>query len=1064
MTRVASAPLPQPGQLVVLRQRRYVVTDIQQSMLIPDHLRLHDQTPQHLVTLASVEDDALGEELQVIWEIEPGAQAIEQSALPQPDGFDPPVRFDAFLDAVRWGAIASADVRALQAPFRSGITPEDYQLDPVVRAIQLPRVNLLIADDVGLGKTIEAGLVIQELILRHRARTVLVVCPAALQIQWRDQMRDKFGLSFRIVDSELMRSLRRTRGLHVNPWSHYPRLITSIDFLKRERPIRLFREVLPGEGESSYPRRFDLLIVDEAHNVAPSGRGHYAADTMRTRAIRQIVAHFEHRLFLSATPHNGYPESFTALLELLDNQRFARGVSPDRKQLGTVMVRRLKSELPPRWDGTPRFPERQLDALEVDYTDAERAVHRTLQQYAQQRLTHVADQTERVASEFVLKLLKKRLLSSPEAFAQTIARHTETLHTARRKTARFARPAAGVLRQQIEQADEEFGNDDSAMLVTDDALTTTSLLFRALSDEEQTLLHTLQTWADDARGRPDSKAETLIRWLHETLKPGGQWNDERVILFTEYRDTQRWLQLILHAAGFADEDRLLVLYGGMATEQRESIKAAFQAAPAESAVRILLATDAASEGIDLQRHCHRLIHYEIPWNPNRMEQRNGRIDRHGQQASEVLIYHFVRAGWQQGQAIDTRAPDALEADLEFLLRAALKVNAIREDLGSVGPVIATQIEEAMLGQRRQLDTRIAEQNSEPVRRMLTFERKLRDQIARLREQLQEARRTLHLEPEHIQEVVTVALELAGQPPLREATLPDIWPDSGGQHTRCPVFHMPPLTGSWATCLEGLAHPHTGSIRPITFDQNIAGNRDDVVLAHLNHRLVQMSLRLLRAEVWASADERSQHLRLHRVTTRLVPSAVLETPAVIGHARLLLLGGDQQRLHEEVIATGGALREGRFARLNVSDVQRVLDAVRTQPVSPALQERLATQWSKVEPALLQSLEVRGRERAESLRRVLHERMEQEMKDITAILTELRTAILDELKQPEVEQLSLFSDPEREQFERNRDSLQARVNQIPSELEQETAAIRARYADPQARLFPVAVMFVVPEGLI
>jgi hypothetical protein len=728
------------------------------------------------------------------------------------------------------------------------------------------------------------------------------------------------------------------------------------------------------------------------------------------------------------------------------------------------MVRRLKSELPPRWDGTPRFPVRQLDALEVAYTDAERQVHRTLQQYAQQRLAHVADQTERVASEFVLKLLKKRLFSSPEAFAQTIARHTETLHTARRKATAFTRPATRVLRQHIEQADEEFGDDDAAMMVTDDALATTSHLFRALSDEEQTLLRALQTWADDARGRPDSKAETLIHWLHETLKPEGAWNDERVILFTEYRDTQRWLQLILHAAGFADEDRLLVLYGGMPIEQRERIKAAFQAAPSDSAVRILLATDAASEGIDLQRHCHRLIHYEIPWNPNRMEQRNGRIDRHGQQASEVLIYHFVRTGWQQRQAIDTRAPDALDADLEFLLRAALKVNAIREDLGNVGPVIATQIEEAMLGQRRRLDTSTAERNSEPVRRMLTFERKLRDQIARLREQLQEARRTLHLEPERIHEVVTVALELAGQPPLREATLPGVWPDPGGQHTRCPVFHLPPLTGSWAACLEGLAHPHTGVMRPITFDQTVVGNRDDVVLAHLNHRLVQMSLRLLRAEVWASADDRSQHSRLHRVTTRLVPAATLEAPAVIGHARVLLLGSDQQRLHEEVIAAGGVLREGRFARLNVGEVQRVLDAVRAQPASPPLQERLAAQWSKIEPALLQSLEVRGRERAESLRRVLSERMDQEIKDITAILTELQIAILDELKQPEVEQLSLFSDPEREQFERNRDSLQARVNQIPGEIEQETAAIRARYADPQPRLFPVSVMFVVPEGLV
>jgi len=254
----------------------------------------------------------------------------------------------------------------LQAPFRSGIDIEDYQLDPVVGAIQMPRVNLLIADDVGLGKTIEAGLVAQELVLRHRAQRILVVCPASLQIQWRDQMRDKFGLEFRIVDSVLMHELRRRRGIHVNPWTHFPRLITSIDFLKRDRPLRLFRDVLPPEGALPFPRRFDLLIVDEAHNVAPAGRGKYAIDTQRTAAIRLLAPHFEHKLFLTATPHNGYAESFSALLELLDNQRFARGVPPDRERLASVMVRRLKSELPPNWDGSsPRRSVRRSDAPRI---------------------------------------------------------------------------------------------------------------------------------------------------------------------------------------------------------------------------------------------------------------------------------------------------------------------------------------------------------------------------------------------------------------------------------------------------------------------------------------------------------------------------------------------------------------------------------------------------------------------------------------------------------------------------------------------------------------------------
>lgn len=344
--------IPELGQLVKVRSHQYVVTDIHPSAIPVNPIIARSDTLHNLVTLSSVEDDALGEELQVIWELEPEAVIRERMELPQPTAFDEPAKLDAFLDAVRWGAASTADIRTLQSPFRSGIDIEDYQLDPVVRAIQMPRVNLLIADDVGLGKTIEAGLVAQELTIRHRCRRILIICPSALQIQWRDQMRDKFGLDFRIVDSNLMKELRRSRGIHVNPWQHFPRLITSIDFIKRHRPLRLFRELLPAEGEPLYPRRFDLLIVDEAHNVAPSGGGKYAVDSLRTATIRLLVPHFEHKLFLTATPHNGYPESFTALLELLDLQQFARGVSPDKKQLQVVMVRRLKQEMQ-NWDGSP---------------------------------------------------------------------------------------------------------------------------------------------------------------------------------------------------------------------------------------------------------------------------------------------------------------------------------------------------------------------------------------------------------------------------------------------------------------------------------------------------------------------------------------------------------------------------------------------------------------------------------------------------------------------------------------------------------------------------------------
>ncbi len=235
--RSAPPEAPAPGQLARVRGRTWVVGDVVRD----SQASLDGRPVQHLVSLVSVEDDATGEELEVVWEIEPGTQVIERAELPPiaPDRLDVPAELDAFLDAISWGAVTSADHRSLQSPFRSGITIEDYQLEPLVRALRSPRTTLLIADDVGLGKTIEAGLVVQELLLRHRARTALVVCPASLQLQWRDEMREKFGLEFRIVDRELLGQLRRSRGIGANPFAHFPRLIGSIDWLKAELGMRL---------------------------------------------------------------------------------------------------------------------------------------------------------------------------------------------------------------------------------------------------------------------------------------------------------------------------------------------------------------------------------------------------------------------------------------------------------------------------------------------------------------------------------------------------------------------------------------------------------------------------------------------------------------------------------------------------------------------------------------------------------------------------------------------------------------------------------------------------------
>ena len=1057
MTTTTTSPHPEQGQMVSVRSRNWMVTDVSASTLPPERLQTGLESPQHLVTLSSVEDDGLGEELNVIWELEPGARVVEKVALPDPTGFDPPDRLDAFLDAVRWGASSSADVRTIQSPFRSGIDIEDYQLDPVVRAIQMPRVNLLVADDVGLGKTIEAGMVALELIIRHRTRKILIVCPAPLQVQWQEQMRDKFGLDFRIVNSTLMGQLRRSRGIHVNPWNHFPRLITSIDFLKRERPLRRFRELLPGPDESVYPRRFDLLIVDEAHNCAPSGVGRYATDSQRTNALRQLVPHFEHKLFLTATPHNGYPESFSALLELLDNQRFARSTPPDRKQLNAVMVRRMKSELPPTWDGSPRFPKRVLDPIEVPYTDEERAVHAALREYAHLRVGHAQDNSEKLATEFILKTLKKRLFSSPAAFLKTLDQHEKSLRQAKRGKA-VRKPTIGILKQELDRVDEDYADDGEYDEAMADAVDAASLLFTEPSTDELALLRQMRVWAEKATAQLDSKVNRLIDWLNTYLRPGKKWCNERVIIFTEYRATQNWLLEILAQRGFTGGERLMTMYGGMDMEEREDVKAAFQSAPEVSPVRILLATDAAAEGLNLQNHCYRLIHYEIPWNPNRLEQRNGRIDRHGQKGfladsgeRQVFVYHFVGQGYKQRQhsTFSAKAAD-LDADLEFLMRVAQKVETIREDLGSYGTVLADDVEQAMLGRGYSMPgVGRADAKVEPVRKMLKFERDLHKQIGELLEQYRETQRELRLSPENICKVVEVGLALADQPALIPV------PHPSGK----PVFTLPALKHSWAACAEGLEHPHTKEIRAITFDHSAADGRDDLVLVHLNHRLVQMSLRLLRAEVWSVKGRK----RLHRITARLVPNHALNTPAVVAHARLVVIGGDSHRLHEEIITAGGLLKEGRFSRLNVGDLDNLLGALTTDEPYEPMQQHLLELWDRFAGPLSTSLEARMRDRTAGLQRKLGERAEKEAQDIRAIMLELKKAIDAELDEQASYQPSLFDDLETDQFERNKDFLLARSKAIPGEIERETAAVKARYADPQPRMFPVAVTFLVPEKM-
>jgi superfamily II DNA or RNA helicase len=1077
----ADATVPAPGQLVTVRNRIWVASDVVRGEVAAGSgLTLTGRAP-HVVTLVSIEDDARDELLRVVWELERGAVAHDQHALPSPaDGFDEPGELDAFLDAVRWGAIASADKTVLQAPFRSGIQIEDYQLDPVVRALSMPRTNLLIADDVGLGKTIEAGLVMQELLLRYRARTMLIVCPAGLTLQWRDEMRDKFGMDFRIVDTAMLKDLRRSRGLYANPWTSYPRLIVSIDWLKRDRPMRLLREVLPAVPK--YPRSVDLLVVDEVHTCAPTTLSRYAVDSLRTQAIRTLAPHCEHRLFLSATPHNGYLESFTALLELLDDQRFVRNVRPKEEQLAKIMVRRLKRDLPARWDGRPLFPQRVTRYLEVEHTAEERAAHQMLAEYADSRRRATGGDAGRAAADFVATLLKKRMFSSPKAFAETVETHLRTM-TARGATGssaaaherpdleRLDRAAAHggtrILRPLIERLDETAEDDAAYVGRETEALTAVRRVAAPLSDHERELLQRLGTWARQAQDRADSKLSAFWAWLDPIVRPGGDWSDQRVIVFTEYRDTQRWLHDRLVGGGIPAE-RIAQLYGGQDEAEREHVKTVFQESPDLDKVRILLATDAASEGINLQAHCHRLLHWEIPWNPNRLEQRNGRIDRHGQHAPKVEVFHFVPAGWETaGSPAASRASaqhtgvardDALADELYFLYVAAKKVEQIREDLGSAGQVIAAQVEQKMLGRQADWQTAEVEIATRTASASLKIHRELARDLQRLTDTLRDSRGDLNLSPATVERVVRTALRLAHRKDLADATAP------AGFRGRC--FRLPELPGAWGDARnDGLYHPLTGKERPVTFDHDAAADRTDVVLLHLGHRLVQMCLRLLRAELWSGAHAAGEQHRLSRVTARVVPSNVLGTPAVAGHIRVVVTGAEGTRLHEEIVLAGGTIEQGRLVRVTEEELRKWLGAASEELPAAHVLDRLTGLWPTLAGPLAGVLSNRSAARRRSLAALIEDRCTEEITAMNAILDELERSIRDALDDtPFWEQASLFEiESEREQLRQDKDALQRRLQSIPQVREQETAALRHRYADPQARWFPAAVTFLVPASV-
>jgi hypothetical protein len=276
--------------------------------------------------------------------------------------------------------------------------------------------------------------------------------------------------------------------------------------------------------------------------------------------------------------------------------------------------------------------------------------------------------------------------------------------------------------------------------------------------------------------------------------------------------------------------------------------------------------------------------------------------------------------------------------------------------------------------------------------------------------------------------------------------------------------MPELTGTWADCTRGLRHPFTQKIRPITFDHAVAKGRDDVVLVHLNHRLVQMCLRLLRAQVWA--QEGDPNKKMYRVALRTLPDDQIDGVVALVVSRLVITGGNHHRLHEEITYSGGYLKDKSYNReRGVTKINDWLEQSAAGKVPAHLQDALATRFDHNHAAIQNTIEARSKERLKDLENTLQKQKEKEVNDIATVLNELETSIQAELKKADQpEQFVLFSEDERTQVRRDLDALNARLSRIPEEREHEVHAIEHRYGDYVARTFPVAVIFLVPQSMM
>lgn len=1058
-----SETTPRAGDIAQVRHRQYLVD----AVLAPSGVR-EDHT---LVRLTCLDDDAQGRTLSVLWERELGARVIRpaQGGLGSPSTLDEPRRFAAYLHALKWSSVTATDARLFQAPFRAGIHLLDHQLSPLKKALELPRVNLFIADDVGLGKTIEAGLVMQELMLRQRVDRVLIVCPASVTLQWRDEMEKRFGIHFEIFNRDFVSRRRQERGFQVPVWGTHSRFIVSYQTLRRSEYFEPLKTLLEEKG-----RHKSMLVLDEAHVVAPASANQYAVDTETTRSIRSLADHFEHRLFLSATPHNGHSNSFSALLEMLDPQRFTRGTRVRESQLAPVMVRRLKSDLR-ALGSAQQYPERQVlgvrlthaagrwtaewprpDGKPADRVDLGAGHSAELDLSAQlARYTQLMSPGSK-KGRLVFINLQKRLLSSIEAFHRTLSVHAAAFGA--------GALAPGGREESGDTLPEEYGEtDESLELAFEEDIREASESLPVDVQARQLLDEMLRVSAQHRTGR-DAKLLALLQWIREHLCPltrGAAWKPRRVIIFTEYGDTLRYLKEQLTAAfegTHRGDERILTLTGGLGDEKRAEIQDAFNGSLDAFPVRVLLATDAAREGINLQGHCADLFHFDVPWNPSRLEQRNGRIDRALQPEPVVRCGYFVYS---------QRAEDAI---LDTLAR---KVDTIARELGSLGSVLMDQLHDALAagiteGTLDKVERASTSTRTEVTKRELESQRTLQslrkelDAIGDIRER---SRKVMDFDSALLRDALDVGFELAGttrlvrEPVTEEGRTLDAW-------------KLPSLPESWSRTLDGIRPRREKDeapwvwrkrpLPPVVFEPP-PGVSSRLAHLHLSHPIVQRVLQRYLAQGFSAND-------LSRVT--VVKSKRDAVARVIVFGRLSLFGAGAARLHDEVVSVSAKWLDGggkghlkpfgdEADRRAIEQLELTLaEAPELSATPTAVQARLLASASSDFAALWSSVEEEAALREKDARKKLAQRGEGEAKALTQILLTQRETI-EEALGAQLE-LKLTAQDELDQRRRDRSHLEQRLADLEKELVEQPESLKETYDVRLSRLTPVGMVYLWPSS--